>query len=217
MDDQAAILRWPQQPADRKAPPAQEAAEVERRVAELQRGIKAEENFRWIFSHYHRAIFHFFVKRGMTPDRGEDLTQEVFLRVYRSIGGFRGEASFTTWLFHIAWNLWRTEYRGSAQDRNARLVSLDETAGSEEPLPIEAKARREEDDPLGCALTEERRTLIHRELRRMPAQMRRCIVLRIDRGLKYREIAELMHISIDTVKSHLNQAKVRLKNRLGEP
>ena len=86
---------------------------------------------------------------------------------------------------------------------------------SEDSLSIE-RAHREEENPLDCALSEERKALIHRELEKMPAQMRRCITLRVDRGLKYREIAELMQISIDTVKSHLNQAKDRLKQRLGE-
>jgi RNA polymerase sigma-70 factor (ECF subfamily) len=193
-------------------PPARDNAEVERRVRELRGGIKADENFYWIFSRYHRPVFHFFMKRGMLPDRCEDLTQEVFLRVYRSISGFRGDSTFQTWLFHIVWNLWRT-----AQKPHTRMVSLEEMVDLEDTLSIEGKAHREEEDPLAYALSEERKALIHREIEKMPGQMRECILLWVDRGLKYREIAELMQISIDTVKSHLNQAKVRLKRRLSKP
>jgi RNA polymerase sigma-70 factor (ECF subfamily) len=198
------------------APSAGDDVEVERRVTVLRRGIKVEENFRWIFSRYHRPVFNFFVKRGMLPDRCEDLTQEVFLRVYRGIDGFRGDSKFQTWLFHIAWNVWRTECHRTERKSIARTVSLEKTLDSEDSLSIE-RTHREEESPLDCALSEERKALIHRELEKMPAQMRRCITLRVDRGLKYREIAELMQISIDTVKSHLNQAKYRLKQRLGEP
>lgn len=184
-------------------------------MAELRCGIEVEENFRWISSRYHRPVFHFFANRRMLPDRCEDLTQEVFLRVYRGISGFRGDSSFQTWLFRIVWNIWRSEYGSTAQKVNAHMVSLEETVESEEQLSIDAKVHREEEDPLAHALTEERRALIHREIEQMPAQMRQCILLWI-RGRKYREIAELMQISIDTVKSHLNQAKERLKRRLGE-
>lgn len=186
-------------------------------MAELRGGIKVEENFRWISSRYHRPVFHFFANRRMLPDRCEDLTQEVFLRVYRSISGFRGESSFQTWLFRIVWNLWRSEYSSTEHKVNAHMMSLEETVDSEDQLSVDVKVRREENDPLAHALSEERRALLHQELEKMPAQMRRCITLRVDRELKYREIAELMQISIDAVKSHLGQARARLKLRLGEP
>jgi RNA polymerase sigma-70 factor (ECF subfamily) len=196
-------------------PSREDDSEVERRVSELRSGIEVEKNFSWIFSRYHRSVFRFFVKRRMPPDRSEDLTQEVFLRVHRGIGGFRGDSKFKTWLFHIVWNHWLTELRSAAQRLKSHTISLEEADDAEETPAGGAKISGE--DPLESALTGERKALIHREIEKMPAQMRRCITLRVDRGLKYREIADLLQISIDAVKSHLNQARVRLKQRLGEP
>lgn len=197
---------------------APEGTGIERCIAELQLGIRREENFDQVFARYYRPVFGFFAKQGIPTDQCDDLTQEVFLRVYKSIGRFRGEASFETWLFRIAWNLWSKVLRSKIIGaQKAREVPLDETVEPDGLAPIDTLAAGNQDDPLHDVLSEERRTLLHRELRSMPPQMRRCILLRVDYGLKYREIAALMQISIDAVKSHLNQAKNRLRQRLGEP
>ena len=187
--------------------------DLKRCITELQLGINVEENFGWIFRQYYRLVFRFFRGKGIEDIRCDDLTQEVFIRVYRGIASFRGEASFETWLFRISWNLWSKSLRRTTP----REVSLDESGESEEAAVIKPMAllRWEQDDPLGSALREEQRVLLYQELQEMPPQMRRCIVLRVQQGLKYREIAALMQISIDAVKSHLSQARFRLKSRLG--
>lgn len=187
--------------------------DLNRCISELRLGINTEENFRWIFRRYYRLVFVFFSRNGVSSNCCDDLTQEVFIRVYRGIASFRGEASFDTWLFRISWNLWSRSRRSAA----TREVSLDETGESEGPsaIGLAALLRWEQDNPLGSALREEQRILLYQELREMPPQMRRCIVLRVQQGLKYREIAALMQISIDAVKSHLSQARFRLKSRLG--
>lgn len=139
------------------------------------------------------------------------------MRVYQGIGRFRGDASFETWLFRITWNRWSKELHSATNLRKRREVPLDETVEAEGPLPIEAMALVNwcQEDPLDNALTGERRALLQRELQVMPPQMRRCILLLVYQGCKYREIAALLQISIETVKSHLHQAKTRLKQRLG--
>jgi RNA polymerase sigma-70 factor, ECF subfamily len=195
------------------SPLTQDRDEIERCVSELRSGIKTEENFRWIFTRYYRPVFCFFAKRRIPDARCDDLTQEVFLRVYRGIGRFRGEARFETWLFQITWNLWRKKLHDPPAKHE---ISLEEPIVSNYALSIEDLAA-EQDDPLDSVLAGELKALVYQELERMPPQMRRCILLRVDRGLKYREIAALMQISIDAVKSHLNQAKTRLKDRLGDP
>jgi RNA polymerase sigma-70 factor, ECF subfamily len=193
------------------------ATDEQCRISELQRGIRTEEHFHWLFARYYQPVFSFFRRRGIPADRSDDLTQEVFLRVYKGIARFRGEARFDTWLFRIAWNLWCKQLRTTAAgEGNIRNVVLNEVTEAEAHLSFDPAAaeRREQDDPLLRALDRERKELLQLELRQMPPQMRRCAVLRIDRQLKYREIAELMQISIDAVKSHLNQARSRLKAAL---
>src|SRR6478736_2127771 len=99
---------------------AQGQAEVERCIAKLQLGVETEENFRLIYTHYYRLVYSFFFRQRITDARCHDLTQEVFLRVYRGIGTFRGEAHFETWLRSISRNLWN-----STEEWKAREVSLD--------------------------------------------------------------------------------------------
>jgi RNA polymerase sigma-70 factor (ECF subfamily) len=72
---------------------------VNRRIGESQTGGEREETFRLIFDRYYRSVYRFFEKRGFSTEECQDLTQETFLRVYKGMATFRGEARFETWLF----------------------------------------------------------------------------------------------------------------------
>jgi len=175
-----------------------------------------DESFEGVFHQYYRLVRSFFTKRGFTPEEAEDLTQEVFLRVYKGRASFRGESRFTTWLFQICANLFRNELRDrSAQKRDHTEVRLDDgTLGSEaEQLEDDSE---EGADPVRRALREEAKTKLRAALADLPPQMRRCVELRVDEDLKYREIAARMGVSIDTVKAHLFQARQILKEKLGD-
>lgn len=169
-----------------------------------------EEELKALFDRYYPSVFHFFQNRGVPREDARDLTQETFLRVYRGIGRFRRDASFQTWLFQIATNLWCNDVRRrTAGKREGREVSLDALAEKGR------EATEEPAHPLDHMEAEERRSTLREALSELPPQMRRCVLLRLDRDLKYREIASLMQISVDTVKSQLSQARGRLQARLG--
>jgi len=173
-----------------------------------------DESFERVFHQYYRLVRSFFTKRGFTPEESEDLTQEVFLRVYKGRASFRGESRFTTWLFQICANAFRNELRDrSAQKRGHTEVRLDGALGSEVEQLEDAS---EGADPVRKALWEEEKTRLRAALADLPPQMRRCVELRVDEDLKYREIAERMGVSIDTVKAHLFQARQILKEKLGD-
>jgi RNA polymerase sigma factor (sigma-70 family) len=188
-----------------------------------------EESFRDLFTRYQHPVFSFFARRGLSVDESRDLTQETFMRVFRSIDSFRGEASFQTWLFSIATNLWRNELRHRmAEKRAAAEIPLEDATRAEKAAAeAESAEGAEAEDPaedlalvsrppkeLDDILAQERTTLLRQALDELPPQMRKCVMLRIGQDLKYREIASVMQISIDTVKSQLGQAKVRLRARL---
>lgn len=171
----------------------------------------SEEELKALFDRYYPSVFHFFQNRGVPREDARDLTQDTFLRVYRGIGRFRRDASFQTWLFQIATNLWCNDVRRrTAGKREGREVSLDALAEKGREVPEEEPAH-----PLDGMLEDERRSTLREALAELPPQMRRCVLLRLDRDLKYREIASLMQISVDTVKSQLSQARSRLQARLG--
>lgn len=186
-------------------------------VERWQQGIDPEESFRKIFHHYSRIIYKFFAKRGFNEAECEDLVQETFLRVHRNLDSFRGDSQFGTWLFQVSANVYKNELRSRmAQKRDAQEVSLEDgdpygtgTGGAG------ISSELEEEDPLEEILADERSEVLRRAMADLPTQMRRCVELRVNQDLKYREIAVLMGVSIDTVKAHLFQARQLLKARLG--
>lgn len=172
-----------------------------------------EERFREIFFEYHRPVVSFFQRRGSTYEEGLDLAQETFLRVFQGMETFRGEASLGTWVYTIASHVRSKALRQQAASKRSpgerHLVQAAE-AGEDSPADLVA----DDSGALHGMLTEERARVLREALLELPPQMRRCMQLRIEQDLKYREIADLMRISIDTVKSQLFEAKLRLKDEL---
>ncbi len=185
--------------------------ELARLIPEIQVGA-SPESFRRLFEIYCPPVTHFFLNRGFSDQESEDLAQEALLRVYRSIGTFRSESSLDTWLFKIVKNVWKNEIRRRrAQKRHADEVPLeaviapeesDENSYSEPQDPVQG--------PLDQVLAGERSRLLYLALEELPPKMHQCVLLRIGQGLKYREVAAVMKVSIATVKSQLNEAKQRL-------
>lgn len=175
-----------------------------------------DDDFRQLFNRYHRAVYAFFANRGFTRDESLGLTQDTFLRVYKGIDGFRGEVEFKAWLLRIAANLWKNEVRRrSADKRDGAEVPLDALGADAVPAAATVGSlARGAPNPLDDALAAERVRVVRRLVRQLPPQMRRCVLLRVGQELKYRDIASVMQLSIDTVKSQLAQARQRLKSGL---
>jgi RNA polymerase sigma-70 factor, ECF subfamily len=188
---------------------------LERIIDRLQSGEAVEESFRLLCERYHRPLYVFFLRRGFPHPDCLDLTQETFLGIYRGIGSFRRDARFETWLFRVAANAWRKRLRREmAGKRSGNEVSLDAAPGSDEGRPAFQPVAR---GPVpGDALFQaERIRLLQEAVERLPGQMRRCLVLNVYHELKVREIAEVLHLSPETVKVHLFQARRRLQTALG--
>ena len=197
------------------AGPAGNTGTGNRLVEAWQRGGDREEAFRQIFHAYYRPVHSFFAKRGFPADQCQDLAQETFLKVHRGLPAFRREARFETWLFQVAANLYRNTLRSqSTQKREAQEVPLDEVGESEPGASCPVSGWGPSLGPLDGVLTEEQARLLRGALDDLPPQMRRCVLLRINQDLRYREIADVMRVSIDTVKAHLYQARQQLKTKL---
>jgi len=185
-------------------------------VERWQKGIDREESFHQIFRQYYRLVRSFFARRSRSEEEIEDLVQETFFRVHRNLDHFRGESKFETWLFQVSANVYKNTVRSqTTQKRDAQEVSLDELATSSgEDAAISREVR--ENGPLDDLLQDERSLILHTAMQELPPQMRRCVELRVSQDMKYREIAALMGVSIDTVKAHLFQARQLLRKRLGD-
>jgi RNA polymerase sigma-70 factor (ECF subfamily) len=190
---------------------------TEELVREIKRGLNVEENFRQLFERHYAQIRRYFGRRRFSPEDSYELTQETFLSVYKGLKDFRQESSFESWMFSIAENIRRSELeRRKARKRNAPLISLDQESASEtdEFTPLAARIADRAPDQLDRTIEKEKLQKLYEAMRQLPEQMRRCTELRIIHDFSYKEIAELMEISINTVKAHLHQAKKELSERL---
>lgn len=184
------------------------------------------QEFQDLFRRYYRPLTHFFRRRECSAEVSRDLVQETFLRVYRGLPSLRREASPESWLFAIAANVWRNQIRSDlAQKRQGNELPLDLFGSGISPPgeeDAEGSLRRQEtaafyDDPVALdeLLNQERVQRLRDAIYDLPPQMRRCIYLQIGHGLRYSEIAELLQISLATVRAHLYQARERLRHSLG--
>jgi len=189
--------------------------ELQKILDQLQAGRAVEESFRLLCERYHRPLYAFFARRGFSHADCLDLTQETFLGIYRGIGAFRRDARFETWLFKVATNAFRKRLRTAVAGKRAgEEVSLDAAPGEEGDRPV-FQPVAEGPLPGASLLQAERARLLREAVERLPDQMRRCLVLNVYHELKVREIAQLLHLSPETVKVHLFQARRRLQAALG--
>ncbi|HSK74879.1 MAG TPA: sigma-70 family RNA polymerase sigma factor [Thermoanaerobaculia bacterium] len=187
-------------------------------VRKFQAGQDVDEIFTEIHTRFYRPLRSFFMNLGFSPEDAEDLTQTTFIRVLNGMEGFRGDARFGRWLFGIAANIYKNEVRRRrTEKRKALEISIEGMADQEDPS---GKRAFEPVDP-GPGVDEvlgdrERLAVLHAAFGELPPQMRHVCHLRFIEERKYREIAVLLKISIETVKAHLHQARRRLTAKLGE-
>lgn len=179
--------------------------------------MSADELFQRIFDRYYRPVYNFFRRRGFTREESMDLTQDTFLRVFKSMGQFGGLGSQEGWILAIATNVWKNEIRKRRTAmRDAHEISLDATGDSDPAAAVEKSAARRSKSlgALETVLTKERVDLVTRALHKLAPQMKQCFLLRFNQNLRYREIATIMDVSVETVKSHIYQARRRLKEEV---
>lgn len=173
-----------------------------------------EKAFEELHRRFFRSVQSFFLKRRCSREEAKDLTQDVFLRVYKSIDTFRGESHFVRWLFEIAHNAWKNELRRKGADKRQGIEEPLDHEGEEEGRGAH-EPRASGPSALEVLIERERLEALHIAFGELPRQMRLVCELRFIQQRKYREIADLLKISIETVKAHLHQARKKLALKLG--
>lgn len=190
--------------------------ELSLRLVELiQANVEREKNLQRLFNlHWHKT-FSFFRRKGFSDEEGKDLTQDVFLRVFKAIDRFRRDSSFEWWLKGIAESSFKNELRRRrAEKRDGIEQSLDVPTSDENSSSLGESLRSSTLSALDEAMAREQVIALRAALKELPDQMRLCCVLRYEKGYKYQEISDLMKISIETVKAHLFQGRKRLTAKL---
>jgi RNA polymerase sigma-70 factor (ECF subfamily) len=178
-------------------------------------GDEAEQRFRSLFERYYGQVNRFFRRKGMDPEEARDLAQEVFLNVYKGLSGLRQEAQFQSWLFTISGNVYKNELeRRGARKRASVHVPLEGASEDGETPSPASLAVDPRPRPMEALLEKEKLERLRRALTELPEQMQRCVRLRVAEDRSYQEIADSLGVSINTVKAHLRQARIALRNRL---
>lgn len=182
--------------------------QVWRAVADFQRGVDREESFARLYEIYYSALLRFFRLKGIPAEECRDLTQETFLGIYQGLDGYEHRDRFEGWLYRIAETCFLKRLRAAATaKRSAVEISRDAA-----PMPEAVGSRPGRQ--LTSMLAGERREALRRAVRELPEQMRKCLTLRLVHELSYKEIAAVLRLSEDTVKSHLFRGRKRLGERL---
>ena len=173
--------------------------------------------FNEIVSRYKGKIYNYVHRMSGNAEDAEDLTQEVFVRMYTNIGSFRAEASLSTWLFRIAGNLCVDNFRRTKKDRTL-VHSLDAPVASDDDDGSGVGATRDVPDwsaePDKLFARKELGAHIQSALQKLPPKLRSAVILHDIEGLAYEEIAQAERIPLGTVKSRIFNARVALREHL---
>jgi RNA polymerase sigma-70 factor (ECF subfamily) len=173
----------------------------------------SHEAFREIYDRYRHKVFGTSYHIIGDSTEAADVTQEVFLRVYRKLPGFRFESSFGSWLYRLTINL-ATDMRRKAQVR--KTDSLATLADPVEADMTRPGVSRDEHPPEAGLVREEVQAEVKRALAKLSERLRVVVVLRYLEGLSYDQIAKVVGTPVGTVKSRLNRAHERLQEILSE-
>ncbi len=178
--------------------------DVNRRAADRNRELveayrrNRHGGFERIVREYVRDVTRVAARFGLSRNEVEDVSQEVFLRVWRGLRGFRGEASLRSWILRIA-------VRESSRQMSRRRRQ-------EVPLEAAEGAASPEEAPAEMASQLEQRTRLREVLKALSDKHRQVLVLRYLEGMSCREVAELLGCSVGTVHSRLYHARQKLKD-----
>jgi RNA polymerase sigma-70 factor (ECF subfamily) len=167
------------------------------------------ESFNQLVKRWERPIFALAYRTLGREEDARDVTQETFLRAFRALGGFKGDAKFSSWLYRIALNLCRDWMR---KDRRAPLVAIPEGIDVEQLATDREPTETIEDLAARAELTRG----VAAAMEKLPAEQRQAIILKEYHGLTFQEIADLMKCPLSTVKTRVYQGLSTLRKQLGE-
>src|SRR4051812_32837868 len=206
-------------PAGRTAPaqiPGRNLEEAAITSAVIKRCM-AGEGSAWgeIVRAHNRRIYNICYRFTNSPDDAEDLTQEVFIKIYRSLSGYDLErGAFTTWITTMTRNLLVDHFRKSRQDR--QTDSLDAaSAGAEDDSPaLSEQIKDQKPSPDAQLETKDTQRMVQKALEKLSPDLREAVILRDLQDMDYKDIAAVLNVPEGTVKSRINRGRTELARLL---
>lgn len=185
--------------------------EQRREDDELVRRLRAGEEsaYEALLARFQQAVYNLAFRLSSNPGDASDVVQEVFLKVFRNVGHFRHQSSLKTWIYRITVNEAHNQRRWFFRHRS-REVGLDDETDEGCSRTVADTGR----SPFDCAFDREKHVLIENALARINPLFREVVVLRDVEDLSYEEIAEVLQISLGTVKSRIMRGREALREEL---
>ena len=192
---------------------SEEAALIE----ELRAG--SEDAFAWLIARFHQPIYSLLSRTVHDRADAADLTQEVFIKVFRGMGSFHGESSLRTWIYRIALHEASNQRRWWMRHKQQEIPIEQELTGGEGGAPMRLKEMLVDpaESPFDMAVHRENRARVEAALSRVPEPFRTTLILRDIEGFVYEEVAEMQGVNLGTVKSRLVRGRACLKALLTAP
>ena len=183
-------------------------------VADLKAG--SETAYAWLIGEFQRPVYGLVYRMMSDPADAADTTQDVFLKVFRGMKHFHGESSLKTWIYRIALheaaNRKRWWFRHKVHETSIEPPESEGNRNGDEAMQSALTDRHE--SPFDNVAQSELRQRVEAELRRVDEPYRTTLILRDLEEMSYEEIAEILQISLGTVKSRLTRGRQALKKRL---
>jgi RNA polymerase sigma-70 factor, ECF subfamily len=186
-------------------------------IQELQSG--SEEAFAWLITHYHQPIYSLLARIVHNRADAADLTQEVFVKVFRGIKGFHGESTLRTWIYRIALREASNQRRWWLRHQQQEVPIEQEVSAPDGKTPVRVADMLVDpaESPYDVAVHHEARERVERALRQVPEPYRTTLILRDIEGFVYEDVAAMQGVNLGTVKSRLVRGRACLRTLLTNP
>ena len=167
-----------------------------------------------IVQRYNRRIYNICYRFAGSADDAQDLTQEVFIKMYRTLSSYDpGRAAFMTWLTTITRNLLVDHFRKTKQDRMTETLD-GASSEHEDAMPLSDKIPDKAAPPDARVQSREAGETVHHALQKLSPELREAVILRDLQDMDYREIAAVLKVPEGTVKSRINRGRAELARLL---
>jgi len=163
--------------------------------------------FNQLMAAHERRMYAVALRMCANREDAQDCLQEAMLRVFRAISGFKGQSSFSTWVYRVTMNTCLDELRKKKNRQNTSLDNLLDQGWS----PSDG-----ENGPEKHALQSETRRQLSAAIQELPEDMRAAVVLRDVHGLAYDEIADALQTNVGTIKSRISRGREKLREKLSK-
>lgn len=172
-----------------------------------------ESAFEELVLRYQKKIYNTVLRMLSNLDDASDITQEIFIKVYQNLEKFKGQSSFSTWLFSIAGNHCRDELR--KRQKELKSSSFDSVV-EERKETEKVSDNNSNHQPEECSIQNEQFQDIEITLNKLSIKYKEALVLRDIQGFSYNEISKILDISTGTVKSRLSRARRKFRDELSK-